>query len=578
MKRILVAEDEKLLREMLVRFLTEDGFTVSCAADGEEAVHRALRERPDLVLMDLEMPRVTGLEAIRRLKGAGGAVSRIPVIVLTGHAARDAVVSAIQAGATDFLVKGDIQMDRVRVKIDRALGLKGLPPGRLVAPAPAPREAATPQDAPGDGRAPLTRGEVEARLGRIQDFKAMPFVVTEIIQMTGGRSATAMQLADVIMRDAALTARILRVANSAFYVERGRVQTLIQAIGRIGFRGVREIAMAISLISAYPPRTVRPGRLRLWRHSLACAALAREMAVARGRKDDDVEEAFLAGLLHDVGAVILDEHVRPYREDAEPALPGQGRKPLIQVEKEWFGLDHAETATRVLQKWRFSEPLVAGVALHHVSWGEVLRWARAGADLAGLIRIGDILAKAARVGADGDARIEPIPDEALATLGLKPDRIRAACRDLERRVGELAQVFFLHEDESLWQEAADPAPLGMGADVLLLHEKRPLMDPVEIFLEALDLKPSVIRDFKQDWAARQPVRLVIRGESPAWLSSQADQLEAAARKHPDVSFDRTLLLTSHPLGDDPARRFSSLGATVLEIPTDADVLREALQV
>lgn len=188
------------------------------------------------------------------------------------------------------------------------------------------------------------------------------------------------------------------------------------------------------------------------------------------------------------------------------------------------------------------------------------------------------MANALRIGSDGDPTIGFIPDEALAVLDLKPERVRIALGELERRVAELSQIFFLHEDETLWQEAAETEPLGMGADVLFLHEKRPLLDPIETFLSSMDLKPSVINDFRQDWASRQPVRLVIRGESQAWLAAQADQLEGAGRGNPEIAFDRTAVLASVPLGDDLARRLSGLGATVLKTPVAAMALRGALQV
>jgi CheY-like chemotaxis protein len=119
MARILLVEDNEMNRDMLSRRLTRRGFDVLLAADGEEALALAERERPDLVLMDLSLPVLDGWEATRRLKAAPG-TGGIPVLALTAHAMSTDREKAIEAGCDDYDTK-PIDMPRLLDKIERLL-------------------------------------------------------------------------------------------------------------------------------------------------------------------------------------------------------------------------------------------------------------------------------------------------------------------------------------------------------------------------------------------------------------------------------------------------------------------------
>ncbi|HVL37422.1 MAG TPA: response regulator [Burkholderiales bacterium] len=119
MKTILIVEDVELNRDLLVQLL-EDRYRLVLATDGEAALELAARERPDLVLMDLSLPRVDGWEATRRLK-ADPALAGIPVIALSAHAMRGDEAKARASGCDEFLTK-PLDEDRLYETIARALG------------------------------------------------------------------------------------------------------------------------------------------------------------------------------------------------------------------------------------------------------------------------------------------------------------------------------------------------------------------------------------------------------------------------------------------------------------------------
>ena len=119
MAKILLVEDNELNRDMLSRRLTRRGFEVILATDGRQGVDAAVRERPDLVLMDMSLPVLDGWEATRALK-ANAQTSAIPVLALTAHAMDGARTSALEAGCDDYDSK-PVELQRLLGKIMRLL-------------------------------------------------------------------------------------------------------------------------------------------------------------------------------------------------------------------------------------------------------------------------------------------------------------------------------------------------------------------------------------------------------------------------------------------------------------------------
>lgn len=120
MPRILLVEDNEMNRDMLSRRLERRGYAVLCAVDGAQGVAMALRERPDLVLMDMSLPVLDGWEATRQLK-ANPAAQGIPIIALTAHAMASDERQAREAGCDDFDTK-PVELPRLLQKIEALLG------------------------------------------------------------------------------------------------------------------------------------------------------------------------------------------------------------------------------------------------------------------------------------------------------------------------------------------------------------------------------------------------------------------------------------------------------------------------
>jgi putative nucleotidyltransferase with HDIG domain len=168
-------------------------------------------------------------------------------------------------------------------------------------------------------------------------------------------------VADLIAVDAGLTADVLRLANMAYFAGSIRVETVQEAIIRLGLREIYRTVMRVVASPVLNSQQKGLERLQLWKHSLACALASRTLAQHNG---DDAEVAYTAGLLHDLGKVLLARSVG----DPYIALLDECKKngrTFWTAEKTAFKTDHAEAGGRLLLKWSFPEHIAAAVAHHH---------------------------------------------------------------------------------------------------------------------------------------------------------------------------------------------------------------------
>ena len=121
MYRILFVEDESALQKTFSDLLTGEGYEVICALNGEEGLKMAKEEKPDLILLDLILPKMHGFEVLKRIK-MDDAIKEIPVIILTNLESMKDVDRAIELGARTYLVKTQYSLDEVLEKIKRVLG------------------------------------------------------------------------------------------------------------------------------------------------------------------------------------------------------------------------------------------------------------------------------------------------------------------------------------------------------------------------------------------------------------------------------------------------------------------------
>lgn len=269
-------------------------------------------------------------------------------------------------------------------------------------------------------------GDPSSLLEDVQTVASLPTIYTRVIELLADPHAGTPELAALIEKDPALTARILRLANSAFYSNSNNVESVTQAIMTIGTQQMRDVVLASSITSAFDHISIDLIDMdAFWRHSVACGIVARLIAGLRG--NSNAETAFVSGLLHDLGRLVLfqklaSEMAQLMQKSREQQIP------LYQLEREAFGFDHAMLGGDLLEQWQLPSVMVDTTLHHHDS----TRSNKYPID-ACAIQVANQLSKSLITGHSGDANIEMISAEQWATLELKREDVDLLKDEFERQ-------------------------------------------------------------------------------------------------------------------------------------------------
>ena len=197
-----------------------------------------------------------------------------------------------------------------------------------------------------------------------RDLPAMPEVASKVLELSADPNTSALQLQQVISDDQAMTGRILKIANSAMYSCSRKIKTLTEAIVMLGFNSIRSLVVTSAARNLYNTNRTKTGlkeRL-LWEHSIGTAFAAR--ILASQRTPNLAEEAFLAGLMHDIGKLVLNIRV-PEKFDEIVQIVYNENLPFHLTEQEILGFDHAQVGAMLVNKWKLSDGLEFVILNHH---------------------------------------------------------------------------------------------------------------------------------------------------------------------------------------------------------------------
>jgi HD-like signal output (HDOD) protein len=202
----------------------------------------------------------------------------------------------------------------------------------------------------------------------IHQIPPLPGVVMRLIELVDSENATAEQVESLIVADPVLTAKVLHLANSAYYGLSRSISTIKQALLVLGFHAVKNLALGIAAITVLKNgRTPTARELELWEHSFLCAGIARELMLRTRRGAHKAEEAFMGGLLHEIGAVVLmTRFPTEYQKVLEYAPRHRGENlSLSEAERQLLETDHAQVGGLLAERWELPEGLVEVIASHH---------------------------------------------------------------------------------------------------------------------------------------------------------------------------------------------------------------------
>ncbi|MCF8178777.1 MAG: HDOD domain-containing protein [Sulfuritalea sp.] len=245
-------------------------------------------------------------------------------------------------------------------------------------------------------------------LARADALPALPEMVVKILDMLDDEQANAETLSSHISTDPAVVARILAAANVGAMGASGRVNSVRQAVLLLGVSRVRNITLATAIIDRF--RVPAPFDVqRLWLHSVGVAVCAQEIARFAGL---DVDAAYTAGLLHDVGQLLLFA-VAPVDYAQVLDIKTERDIEIITAERDYLGIDHAQVGGELARLWKLPKDVADAIAAHHVS--EATQPASA---LGDAIHVAEVLSHALDLGDGSSAQVPDLSDLSCARMGI----------------------------------------------------------------------------------------------------------------------------------------------------------------
>lgn len=232
------------------------------------------------------------------------------------------------------------------------------------------------------------------------------------------------RIVHTITSDEALTARVIRVVNSALFGIQRRVTSVQQATVLLGKGAITQIAAGIAALhmETAVPADLPLSRQSFWRHSMGTAFLARQLGEDVGREDP--EEAFTAGLLHDIGKLVLMGYLGPeYTHVLEYAA--EEKKPLNHMEREMLGVDHDDIGQELCERWKLSASMQAAVSVHRNATTEPLKR---------IVQAANASTKAAGIGNSGNAyvQLDQLPLREMQQAARRADTLSEVRREVAR--------------------------------------------------------------------------------------------------------------------------------------------------
>lgn len=286
-----------------------------------------------------------------------------------------------------------------------------------------------------EGRGEQPRADLLKRLDAPDSLPALSPVALKLVELASDEDCSVADLSNLVRKDPSLAVRLLKLANSAFFQTGRPVTSLEQAVVKVGFHRLRLMALSLSLRDTFPMGRV--GRLdyeRFWRSSLYRASLAKSLA--RRLKKCDPEEAFLAGLILEIGVLILFG-ATPGEEREWPGNASSLEETLAWETRE-YGLDHRRIGERVLKIWRFPDPITACQTLYgapaRTPGAPPLAW------------VSDLARELTERLFQGAQDLSALLQEMPARAGLGPEVLNEILADIFDQVQEVADQLRLEVD------------------------------------------------------------------------------------------------------------------------------------
>jgi len=397
-KRILIADENDRDFQIASNVLHRLGlFDIQRARSALEAIQATRDGTFDVVLMDTHFSDgSSGIGAIKVMFLRRG-VRPPQIVMMSSQPDEETVRRSMAAGAVDYLAK-PLDPHWLLERLQNLLGRVH-------------RE-----------KKEKIEQQIRKALDTLIDLPTLPEVVVSIEQLSEGPHASAKDLSHVIELDQAITAKVLRVANSAFYSFVRTIRSVQEAVVLLGLNTIKGLVMALSTfkVLAKVSGSGRFDRRRLWEHSAACGVIASRIDHQLRMENS---ASFTAGVLHDVGKVVLDSFFPEYFASVLERMK-QDHLLMVEAEQEVLGLTHADVGVYLGERWRFPSDLVEAIGDHHR-----IMTSEGPAHLSALIHVSDVMCYRLK-----EERAPEMDPSALDLLGLDEKSLAAWTSGLREEI------------------------------------------------------------------------------------------------------------------------------------------------
>ena len=333
-KRILFVDDEPTMLELFQLMFKplETDWDLGYATSGLEGLAMMDKQPFEVVITDMNMPGMNGAQFLNEVMEKHPRTARF---ILSGYAEQDTVAKCVGA-AHQYLMK-PCDMNTIRTTLSRVCALDVF----------------------------LENGHLKDLVARMNVLPSIPSVYFQVMKELQSPYASMERIGELVSMDPAMTAKLLQMVNSAFFGICREISNPLDAIELLGVNTIRSLALSIHAFSCFDQKVSdKLSFEHVWSHCMAVGTFAKKIAQNQDTDTTLVDEAFIGGLLHDIGKLMLLANMPAQYEVAIDQARQKGI-PLVEAEKEIFGATHASVGAYLLGLWGLPVPIVEAVALHH---------------------------------------------------------------------------------------------------------------------------------------------------------------------------------------------------------------------
>lgn len=333
-RQILFVDDEPNVLQGLQRMLRtmRNEWEMDFATGGEEALRKLEQASFDVIVSDMRMPGMNGAQLLKEVARKYPDVVRI---VLSGHSDREYILQLVTT-THQYLAK-PCDAETIKDTVNRACALRDL----------------------------LASRELGAVVSQIKALPSLPSLYTRIIEILQSDDPSLQKIGEIVSEDIAMSAKVLQLVNSSFFGIARRISNPVQAVMFLGLETVKALVLSVQIFAKWESSKVKGFDIEtLWHHSMTTGAMAKRLAETERLSSREADEAFTAGLLHDVGKLILAASLPDAYQKVLTTSKAQ-RIPLWEAEEQTFGTSHAEVGAYLLGLWGLPTSIVEAVAWHH---------------------------------------------------------------------------------------------------------------------------------------------------------------------------------------------------------------------